>query len=99
MRKVKEWSKIKNQGKSTPETFNICDLPKNLFMATTKANLQTYQRKRKYWRRPVNFIDKAIYLVQLLIQSDGEISLLLKCILAHTIEITAIYKSLRRNLL
>ena len=28
--------------------FNICDLPKNFFEATTKENLSTFQRKAEH---------------------------------------------------
>ena len=31
----------------------MCDLPKNVFEAATKENLQTYQRKSKCGRKPV----------------------------------------------
>ena len=31
----------------------ICDLPNNFFEAATKENLQTYQRKSIYRRKPV----------------------------------------------
>ena len=48
--KEPELSKKKHD-KETPETLNTCDLPKNFFETATKENLQTYQRKAKYWKK------------------------------------------------
>ena len=39
---------------------------KELFEVATKENLRTYQRKPKYWRKPVSVSEKVIHIVQLL---------------------------------
>ena len=58
---------------------DICELPKNFLKAATKENLQTYQRKPKYGKKPVlikllkmfnywtNQIEKLITAVKILL--------------------------------
>ena len=48
----------KNHDKETPETFNICNLPKYFFEGAAKENLWAYQRNSEYWSKPVSFIYK-----------------------------------------
>ena len=45
----------KNHDKETPETFNICNLPKYFFEAAAKQNLW---EPFEYWSKPVSFIYK-----------------------------------------
>ena len=55
MLKEKQRIEVKNGNydKETPESLYICELPKNVFEAATKGNLQTYQIKSKYGRKSV----------------------------------------------
>ena len=72
MRKVKKWSKGKHCDKETQQTLNFKWPAKKKLYWSSYWRKPLNLRQHKYWRKLVSFIDKAINVVQLLLQWDGE---------------------------
>ena len=76
--------------------FNICDLPKSFFEAATKKTFELTKENPNI-EENLSLIDKVSSVIPLLVQPDGETYCCYLNLLAHIIEITAIYVYICNN--